>query len=48
MVPYIFMIHYTIMYHSMAKDNLNESKETTSTTTTALKVAPLRTIILKN
>ena len=36
----IFMIHYNTMYHSMAKDNLNESKETTPTTTTALKVVP--------
>ena len=40
MVPYIFMSHYNIMYHSMAKDAWNESKETTPTTTAALKVAP--------
>ena len=26
--------------HSMAKDNFNKSKETTPTTSTALKVAP--------
>ena len=26
--------------HSMAKDNLNKSKETTPTTSAALKVAP--------
>ena len=28
------------LYHSMAMGNLNKSKETTPTTTTALKVAP--------
>ena len=32
----------------MAMDNLNKSKETTQTATTALKVAPKRTIIHKN
>ena len=35
-------------YHSMAMGNLNKSKEITPTTTTALKVAPQRTIFHKN
>ena len=34
--------------HSMAMGNLNKSKETTPMTTTALKVAPQRTIFHKN
>ena len=29
-----------LIIHSMAKDNLNKSKETTPTTSAALKVAP--------
>jgi hypothetical protein len=29
-----------LLYHSMAKDNFNKSKETTPTTSAALKVAP--------
>ena len=36
------------LHHSMAMVNLNKSKETTPTTTTALKVAPQRTIFHKN
>ena len=36
------------MLHSMAMDNLNKSKETTQTATTALRLAPQRTIIHRN
>ena len=36
------------LHHSMAMVNLNKSKETTPTITTALKVAPQRTIFHKN
>ena len=38
----------TLTPHSMAMGNLNKSKETTHAATTALKIAPYRTIINKN
>ena len=36
------VVHFIkqLIYHSMAMANLNKSKETTQTATTALKVAP--------
>ena len=34
--------------HSMAMGNLNKSKETTKTTTTALKVAPYKIYFIGN
>ena len=37
---FIFTGYSAQSNHSMAKDNLNKSKETTPTTSTALKVAP--------
>ena len=43
----IFLSKWPIV-HSMAIGNLNKSKETKPTTTTALKVAPKRAIIHKN
>ena len=41
------VLRNALHYHSMAIDNLNKSKETKPTTTSVLKVAPLRTIIHK-